>query len=229
MEDRIPSRTYKKKVENNTAVDNFHIQPKSFKQQIFLKALRTNQMVIAVGSAGTGKTYCAASMAASKLAAGHVDRIVITRPNLPTGRTLGHFPGTVEEKLSCWLAPVLNVLKQRFGLGKYEYLLNKSKIQLQPIETIRGQDFQDSFVIVDEAQNLSVDEIKALSTRIGEQSQLVFLGDLYQRDVNESGLEWFVALCEKHNLPCPVVKFNSDDIVRSDIVKHIVKAFEAEL
>jgi phosphate starvation-inducible PhoH-like protein len=190
--------------------------------------LREFSLCVAVGSAGTGKTYISANFAASQLSSGAVDKIIITRPNLSTGKSLGYFPGTIEDKLSCWLMPVISVLKERFGSGKYEYLLNNDKIILQPLETIRGQSFENSFIIVDESQNLSVEEIKALSTRLGENSKLVFLGDLDQRDVRESGLEWFISLCHKHELDIPVVHFNSDDIVRSDLVKSIVKAFEAE-
>jgi phosphate starvation-inducible protein PhoH and related proteins len=205
-----------------------HIQPKNRKQDDFLKAMRTSTLSVAYGSAGVGKTFLAASMAANLLVGGRIARIILTRPNLPTGRTLGSVPGDVSEKMAMWLAPLITVLRQQLTPHHFEYYKNKSQILYQPLESIRGASFDDSFIIVDEAQNLTVEEIKALSTRIGENSRLVFLGDPFQRDVKESGLEWFINLCHKYELSCPVIEFTSDDIVRSDIVKELVKAFERE-
>lgn len=211
-----------------TTLDNFHVQPLNQKQDQFLRHMRSDVLTVAVGSAGTGKTYCAASMAASLLASGHVLQIVLTRPNLSTGRSLGYFPGTVEEKLSCWLAPLMSVLKARFGETKFQYLIRNEKIVLQPLETIRGRSFEDAFIIVDEAQNLTVEEFRALCTRVGEGSRIVFLGDPTQRDLAVSGLDWFVNLCRNHDISCGVVEFTSDDIVRSELVKQLVKAMEKE-
>ena len=220
------SRTKKQIAEE--PLKNFHIQPKNRNQDKFLDAMRKNQMIVALGPAGTGKSYCAGSMAASLLASGKINQIIVTRPNISTGRSLGFFPGTVEEKLLCWLMPILSVIRSRMGRDKFEYCKNKEQIKLQPLETIRGQSFDDAFIIVDESQNLSIEEIKALSTRIGEGSRMVFLGDLTQKDIKESGLQWFSYICEKHNLDLPVIRFSTDDIVRSDIVKRLVKAYEFE-
>lgn len=208
----------------------FHIEPKTQLQDNFLRSLRdpTLQLVIGVGPAGTGKTYCAASSAASQFLAGRYKRIIVTRPNVSTGRSLGFFPGTPEEKLAIWLAPVLNVLKLHLSNGRYQYNLGKGNILMQPLEVIRGASFEDSIILVDESQNLTREEIKALSTRVGEGSKLVFLGDPNQKDLKDSGLVWFLDLCERYQVNHGSTHFTSEDIVRSGLTKQLVQAFEQE-
>jgi len=212
----------KKQFSSTTAI---HIQPKTENQSVFLDAISNSVIVIATGPAGTGKTYIGANAAANLLSKGLVKTIALTRPNISTGRSLGFFPGTVDEKLEPWLAPMISVLKERFGSGEYDSKLHAGTIKLYPLETIRGSSFNDTAILVDEAQNLNYEEIKALSTRLGENSKMIFMGDLAQRDTKEPGLVEFEKIIKKFNLPIPIVKFTVDDIVRSDLVGQLVRAF----
>lgn len=210
-------------------VNSFHIQPKNETQDLLLKSIDKFSIIVAMGPAGTGKSYCSASKLAQLYASGKYDYIVLSRANVPTGRTLGAFPGTVEEKLAPWLLPITSVLEKQFGSTKYEYLLAKKTIQMQPLETIRGRSFENSLVMVDEAQNLTFEEIKAITTRLGEGSKMVLSGDASQSDVSDgNGILRFTKLCQKHNINIPVVQFTSADIVRSDIVGELVRMFEHE-
>lgn len=207
----------------------FHIQPKNNTQQYLLDCIDNSTMTVCIGPAGTGKTYCAGMKTAQLYLKGKFDNIVLTRANIPTGKSLGYFPGTVEEKMEPWLRPITNVLKDGLGKGRYEYMTSKEQIIVQPIETIRGNSFDYSIVIVDEAQNLSLEEIKAITTRIGEYSKLILLGDPAQSDIRDGNdLLHFVAMCDNYGIDVPIVRFTVNDIVRSDIVAQLVKMFVKE-
>jgi len=207
----------------------FHIQPKNNTQQYLLDCIDNSTMTVCIGPAGTGKTYCTGMKAAQLFLKGKYDTIVLTRANVPTGKSLGYFPGTVEEKMEPWLRPITNVLKDGLGKGRYEYMASKEQIVVQPIETIRGNSFDYSLVIVDEAQNLSIEEIKAITTRVGEHSKLILLGDPAQSDIREGNdLLNFVSMCDNHGIDVPIVRFTINDIVRSDIVAQLVKMFVKE-
>jgi phosphate starvation-inducible PhoH-like protein len=198
------------------------------KQQAYILDLKNVAVVIARGKAGTGKTFIAASLAAQALANREIGTIVISRPNVPTGKSYGAFPGTVEEKMAPWLLSITDTLKKQLGHGFYEHAIKTGAIQVQPIETIRGRSFDNSILLFDEAQQLEIDEVQAIVTRVGKYSRLVLMGDTTQRDNNGKGLEYLIDLSARHNLPVAVHKFTSDDIVRSDICKLFVKAFEAD-
>lgn len=207
----------------------FHIEPKNVKQQSLLNAIKHFPITITIGCAGTGKTYCTTSMVASLYLTGKYDKIILTRTNVPTGRSLGHFPGTLQEKMAPWLLPITSVLQSCFGEGFYKYLTNKSIIEIQPLETIRGRSYENALVIVDECQNLTFEEIKAITTRLGENSKMILCGDPAQADVNNGkDILKFANLCNKHGVEIPVVEFGVDDIVRSDIVAKIVKMLMKE-
>lgn len=208
------------------ASPSFHIQPKTAAQQYLLDSIAENVLTITIGPAGTGKTYCSAMKCAQLYLKGGYDQIILTRPNVPTGRSLGHFPGSVEEKMTPWLRPVLSVLEKGLGKGRFEYMLAHEQIQIQPIETIRGQSFENSLIICDESQNLLITEIKAMTTRIGENSKMILLGDPAQADlVKEDSLNTFADLCFKYNINVPVIRFGIKDIVRSDLVADLCRMF----
>lgn len=205
-----------------------HIEPLNDKQRDCYIDLLSSPCVILLGSAGTGKTYLAASVAARELSERRIRRIILSRANVPTGRSLGAFPGTVEEKMAPWLLPVTDVLREHLGNGFFEHALKTGAICYQPIETVRGRSFDDAIVLMDEAQQLTTEELKAITTRIGENAKLFLMGDQLQRDVKTDGLGWLLTLVERYDLPVCAHTFTSDDIVRSSLCKAFVKAFEKD-
>lgn len=204
------------------------VEPLNDKQRDYLISLLGSPCVICTGAAGTGKTFMAASVAAKDLAEKRINKIILSRANVATGKSLGAFPGTVEEKMAPWLLPITDVLKKQLGIGFYEHAVKTGAIEVQPIETIRGRSYDNAVVLFDEAQQLTIEELKAITTRIGENSKLFLMGDRAQRDVNTDGLKWLTELAEKHNLPVDMHAFVSDDIVRSGLCKSFVTAFEKE-
>ena len=208
---------------------------KSDNQSFYLKALRNphNPVIIASGAAGTGKTYLACTHAADLYLQNKIDKIILCRANIPTGRSLGYFKGDKDDKLANWLMPMIDVIKTRLGTGAYESALAKGNIEFQPLETIRGRSFgSDSvgaFFLIDEAQQMTIDEVKAVCTRVGENCKLVMMGDLAQSDIKEtSGLGKLIHLTKKHMLPVTVVDFKIDDIQRSDVCRMFVETFFKE-
>lgn len=217
----------RERVQRDTS--SFHIQPKTHNQQLLLEAIEEFPIVVTLGAAGVGKTFCAASKVAQLYLTGKYDNIILTRSNVPTGRSLGFFPGDIKEKLTPWLLPLISVLEKQLGKTKYEYISAKEILQLQPLETIRGRSFENSLVLVDECQNLTIEELKAITTRLGENSKMVLMGDSSQSDINSGkDILKFVNICRKHNIEIPIVEFTVEDIVRSDIVGQLVKAFIKE-
>tara|TARA_R110002012_G_scaffold318308_1_gene536394 strand:+ start:31745 stop:32503 length:759 start_codon:yes stop_codon:yes gene_type:complete len=207
---------------------SIEVEPMNDKQYDYLTSLYGDPCVICTGSAGTGKTYLAASVAAKDLAERRIKRIILSRANVATGKSLGAFPGTVEEKMSPWLMPITDVLKKQLGIGFYEHAVKTGAIQIQPLETIRGRSFDDAIVLMDEAQQLTKEELKAITTRIGTNAKLFLMGDRAQRDVNTDGLLWLTNLVDNYKLPISIHTFNSNDIVRSGLCKTFVQAFEME-
>lgn len=208
---------------------SFHIQPKTNNQQRLLDAIEESSITVTLGAAGVGKTFCAASKVAQLFLSGRYDYIILSRSNVPTGTSLGFFPGTVEEKLAPWLLPLTSVLEKQLGKTKYDYIVAKQVLQMQPLETIRGRSFENSLVLVDECQNLTIEELKAITTRMGENSKMILMGDSSQSDINSGkDILRFVSICRKHDIDIPIIEFTVDDIVRSDIVGQLVRAFVKE-
>jgi len=197
-------------------------------QQSLIQAINSNSQVIVTGPAGTGKSFIPASMAADWLASGRVSKIVLCRPMVSVGKSMGYLPGDQDEKMQPWMIPLIEPLQQRLGKGFVEYCLKSGKIEVAPIETMRGRTFKDAFVIVDEAQNLSLHELKMLVTRVGENTQLVIDGDIAQTDLQNSGLDALVKLSRAYNIDCVAITLGLDDIVRSGIVRQWLTAFHHE-
>lgn len=204
------------------------VEPLNQVQAEYIQSLLHCPCTLVTGSAGTGKTYLAASIAAQSLSNRTTGSIIISRPNVPTGKSLGAFPGTVEEKMAPWLIPITSTLRKHLGDSFYDECFKRGQIQIQPIETIRGQSFDNAIILFDESQQLEIDEIKAIVTRIGKYSRLVLMGDTTQRDNTASGLEYLYDIATRHDLPVALHHFTSDDIVRSNICQLFVKAFEEE-
>jgi phosphate starvation-inducible PhoH-like protein len=202
--------------------------PKTQVQAELFHDLDHNNLLVVLGHAGTGKTYTCCVKAAQWLVRGVIDRIILARANVPTGRSLGAIPGTLQEKLEPWTLPMTDVLKEKLGASFYEYLVSKERIQTVALETIRGRSFDNAFILIDECQQLTLDEIKAISTRVGEHSVLVFMGDPQQSDLKhkDSPILKFIDLLKKHKPEkTSIIEFDLDDIVRSDICASMVKMF----
>jgi len=202
------------------------IRPLTATQAEYLDALRSSPQVFVLGPAGTGKTWIAATYAADLYRARQVSRIILTRPNVPCGRSLGFFPGSLEEKFAPWAAPVIEAIRDRIGAGAFDVAVKRGEIELVPFEVMRGRSWSDAFVLLDEAQNATPTEIKMFLTRIGEDCSVVINGDVSQCDLDEaSGLSVALALVAKRRLPVPVIEFTLADIVRSGICAMWARAF----
>lgn len=206
--------------------------PRTPKQKTYIQSLIHDCVVICLGPAGTGKTYCAAVYAAMQLHLGEVNKLIVTRPNVPTGRSIGFFPGTIEEKMAPWVAPITSVLKETLGSGEYECHIKHGNIEMVPLEVIRGRSWDDAIILIDESQNLTMDELKAVSTRIGRNSRMIFMGDASQSDLangKDNALHKFCDIIEKYAVPqTSIIEFTHEDVVRSDICAALVSAFYRE-
>jgi len=203
--------------------------PLNDNQKAYIKALKTNQQVIVLGPSGTGKTYIAATHAANQYALKRISKIIITRPAVSVGKSLGALPGTMEEKFGPWLSPVVSVLEEQLGKNKVETDIKNGNIVMAPLEYMRGSSFKDAFVLADECQNLDVAQFKMLVTRIGDNCHLVMNGDIRQSDIKEqSGLSKAIHLAKKYNINASVIEFSIDDVVRSDICRQWLGAFYEE-
>ena len=203
--------------------------PKTNNQKAYIDAILSADQVVVLGPAGTGKTYIASIIAADMYLDGKIDTIILTRPNVAAGRSIGFFPGTLEEKMSPWMAPVIDVLQKRMTDGVFETAVKNGNLKIIPFETMRGRSFNDAFVILDEAQNTTPHEMKMFLTRVGENCKVVVNGDIMQSDLSEgSGLSKAIHLIKKHMMPVPVIEFTLDDVVRSDLCKLWIEAWMKE-
>lgn len=202
--------------------------PKTEKQKEYIEALKSSQVIV-LGPAGTGKTYIAATHASDLYSLKDIDKIIITRPNVSAGKSIGYFPGTLEEKMMPWVMPVLEVLHKHLGKGVVETGVKNGNIEIAPFETMRGRSFENAFVILDEAQNVSAHEMKMFLTRVGENCTVVLNGDIQQSDLpSTSGLTKAIEMVRKYDIPVPVVEFTEEDIVRSDLCKAWIIAWMKE-
>lgn len=227
------ARNSGKKARRNPHQQEEQYQPQHFKevhplnyiQGEYLEAIRANDIVFGIGSAGTGKTYVAASYAASELYHRRVNKIYLTRPNIETGRGLGFLPGTLEEKYAPYLLPFDSIFTKSLGKGFYEYALKNKDIEPTPLGFLRGTTFDNCIVLVDEAQNCTREEMKMLLSRIGKNCKMVFSGDTEQSDIGQdSGLD--DAVRRLQGIPgIETVKFLDEDIVRSKMCKAIIMAY----
>jgi phosphate starvation-inducible PhoH-like protein len=201
------------------------IQPKNMAQQIYLEAIERSDVVFGIGSAGTGKTYVAASYAAEKLYYRETSKIIVTRPNVEASRSLGFLPGELEEKYAPYLEPFEGVFIRAFGKSLYELFKKRGQIDPRPLGFMRGATFDDAIVLVDECQNMTEKEFKLLLTRIGHNSKVIFSGDSRQVDIPDSGL--MSTIQRLQYIPSiEVVEFYPSDIVRSDLCKQIILEYE---
>lgn len=201
------------------------VKPLNYIQGTYLEAIRNNDVIFGIGPAGTGKTFVAASYAAGELFHRNVSKIILTRPNVETGRGLGFLPGELEEKYAPYLDPFDSVFSKTLGRGFYEYALKDKSIEPRPLGFMRGSSFEHAIILVDECQNMTKTEFKMLLTRIGKNCKVILSGDPAQTDIPDSGLQDAVRRLE--GLPdIEVVRFLDEDIVRSKMCKQIIMAYK---
>lgn len=205
------------------------ILPKSENQKLYIEALKGHSQVVSLGPSGTGKTYLASTHAANQYNLKNIDKIIITRPHVTMGKDPGSLPGTLEDKCAPWALPVIDVLEQHLGKGAVETGIKNGNIKTEPLAYIRGRTFNDSIIILDEAQNLTVKEFKAFITRTGINSQVLINGDIRQSDLKfGDGLTEIIRLIKKYQVPIPMIEMTVDDIFRGEITKMWVEIFMEE-
>lgn len=199
------------------------------KQDKYIKAIKNNPVTIALGSAGTSKTYIPSIIASDMFLRKEIQKIIICRPMEGPGRHIMALPGTKNEKLMDWLTPVVNTIKKRLGPGNFNFHLKRGNIELCALCQIKGRSFDDSFIIADEAEDMDIETIKSLVTRIGEDTKLVINGDIKQKNIKQkSGLGYIIDLVRKYNLTVPVVEFTLNECIRSETTRMFLECFEKE-
>jgi phosphate starvation-inducible PhoH-like protein len=202
------------------------VEPKNFAQGMYLESIKSNQITFGVGSAGTGKTYIAASYAAEQLFNKNVNKIILTRPAVTAEEDLGFLPGDLEEKYEPYLLPFREIFERTLGKSFYECCLKDGVIEPAPIGYLRGRTFDNAIILIDEAQNVTCGQMKLILSRIGENCKIIISGDTGQMDIEgTSGLS--DAIKRLARVPgVEVVTFLPEDIVRSKLCKQIIMAYE---
>src|SRR6059058_1085402 len=204
------------------------VQPKSLNQRRYLDAIETHDMVFGIGPAGTGKTYLAVAMAISALLSKRVNRIILARPAVEAGERLGFLPGTLQEKVDPYLRPLYDALYDMMEPEKVDRYLEKNVIEIAPIAFMRGRTLNDSFVILDEAQNTTSEQMKMFVTRLGFNSKAVITGDITQIDLpsnKRSGMLEAMDILGNVN-GISFVYFDEGDVVRHHLVQRIIRAYD---
>ena len=204
------------------------VQPKSVNQQRYLTAIEAYDMVFGIGPGGTGKTYLAVAMAISALLTKKVNRIILARPAVEAGERLGFLPGTLQEKIDPYLRPLYDALYDMMEGERVDRYLDKGTIEIAPIAFMRGRTLNNSFVILDEAQNTTSEQMKMFLTRLGFDSKAVITGDITQIDLpagKRSGLLEAIDVVSGIR-GIEFVYFNEKDVVRHSLVQRIIKAYE---
>lgn len=204
------------------------IAPKSVAQKRYVDAIRSSDIVFGVGPAGTGKTYLAMAAAVAALSAKEVDRIILTRPAVEAGEKLGFLPGDLAAKVDPYLRPLYDALHDMMDYDRAQKLLERGTIEVAPLAFMRGRTLNDSFVILDEAQNTTIEQMKMFLTRLGFGSRAVVTGDITQIDLplaKPSGLVEAQKILEGVE-GIKFIQFSEADVVRHPIVQRIIKAFE---
>ena len=205
------------------------VRCKTLGQYDYVKAIREHELTFAVGPAGTGKTYLAMALAVAALRNKEVERIVLTRPAVEAGEKLGFLPGDLSQKVDPYLRPLFDALYEMMGAESYQRLQERGALEVAPLSYMRGRTLSDSFIILDEAQNTTPEQMKMFLTRFGAGSRVVVTGDATQTDLpygKQSGL--LQALEVLKEIPeIAIVRLSQSDVVRHDLVQTVVKAYEA--
>jgi phosphate starvation-inducible PhoH-like protein len=204
------------------------VKPKTLGQKNYVENIRKNTIVLGVGPAGTGKTYLAVAMAVSAFRSKEVNRIILTRPAVEAGEKLGFLPGDLQSKVDPYLRPLYDALFDMLGAESYQKYLERGNIEVAPLAYMRGRTLDDSFIILDEAQNTTAEQMKMFLTRLGFNSKMVVTGDVTQIDLPEgrkSGLKEVMKILRGIE-DIGVCTFSQKDVVRHQLVQRIVQAYE---
>lgn len=205
------------------------IQCKTLGQREYVNAVRSSELTVAVGPAGTGKTYLAMALAVVALKNKEVERIVLTRPAVEAGERLGFLPGDMTQKVDPYLRPLYDALYEIMGVDSYQRLTERGTLEVAPLAFMRGRTLGDAFIILDEAQNTTTEQMKMFLTRLGAGSKCIVTGDISQIDLpkgRKSGLvEAIEVLGEVPEVK--IVELTAKDVVRNDLVQKIVRAYES--
>jgi phosphate starvation-inducible PhoH-like protein len=205
------------------------VQPRSINQRRYVEAIDDSDMVFGIGPAGTGKTYLAVAMAASALLAKKVSRIVLVRPAVEAGERLGFLPGTLQEKVDPYLRPLYDALYDLLEPERVDKMLERNVIEIAPLAFMRGRTLNDAFIIMDEAQNTTSEQMKMFLTRLGNNAKAVITGDITQIDLpnpKKSGLIEAMNILEGVD-GIRFVHFESGDVVRHHLVQRIIVAYDS--
>lgn len=204
------------------------IKPKTLGQKKYIEAIRNNTIVFGIGPAGTGKTYLAVAMAVKAFRAKEVNRIILTRPAVEAGEKLGFLPGDLQQKIDPYLRPLYDALFDMLGAESFEKYQSRGDIEVAPLAYMRGRTLDDSFIILDEAQNTTPEQMKMFLTRLGFNSKIVVTGDITQIDLPDgkrSGLVQAAKILK--NVPdIEISRFSDKDVVRHRLVQDIIKAYD---
>lgn len=214
-------------VDNNIGYRN-RLKPRSENQKEYIRTVAENTITFCQGLAGSGKTHIAIGMALEYLLDNKVKKIIITRPVLEAGEKIGYLPGTAEEKLHPYLLPILDEINYFIPISQYTTLKTNNKIEVVPLGLMRGRNFHNSFIVADECQNASYEQLKMLLTRIGHESKLVLTGDVGQSDLNRHLQGGFIELINALDGidGIGMSKLESVDIVRNPIIAKILGRLE---
>lgn len=203
------------------------IVPRSVKQKEYVEAIRRNDVVFAIGPAGTGKTYLAVGMALSALKRKEIDRIFISRPVVEAGESLGFLPGDLSEKIDPYVRPIFDALSDMLGRERLQRMIESGIIEIAPLAYMRGRTLNNSFAILDEAQNSTVMQMKMFLTRLGVNSKAIITGDITQIDLSDTSKSGLVAVRKILGKIAGIkfVTFGKEDVVRHRLVKKIIEAF----
>lgn len=214
---------HKKKSKEYANPKHIFVRPQTSKQKALIEAIKYNTATVALGVAGTGKSFVPTMMAAQALQKGDINQIILTRPTVAAGETIGFVPGTEEEKMYRWLQEPLKVLKKAFGPNDFAYKMNREYIKMVPFEIMRGLTLEDAFIICEEGQNTTESDMELFTTRIGENVRVVIDGDVTQTDLlnKKNGLEALISIIKNYICEVPIVEFTIDDVVRSEFCKQM--------